>query len=144
MQRIAYCVIRMDATLRELTQLITEVYPNTKIKGTEFQFSTVYPFKGQFRMRDIGTTTIGRKGPDDNSTLKSKKFVIGDYIDVAINVHRESGRGGGGGSGGGGGGPDRDHRDRDRDRGRDSRRSPYDRRRGGGGGGGGGGGHDYR
>lgn len=123
---------RMDASLRELTRLITEVYPNTNTKGTEFHFSTVYPSPRQpvFNMRDIGTTTIGRKGGDDNSTLKSKKFIIGDYIDVSITIQRESR---------GGGGADRSDRGGG---GRDSRRSPYDRR--GRGGGGAGGGHDYR
>ena len=81
----------MDATLKELTRLITEVYTNTRTKGTEFQFATVYPLRGQFRLKDIGRTIIGTKGPDDNSTLKSKRFVIGDYIDVAITVARGGG-----------------------------------------------------
>lgn len=34
---------------------------------------------------------MGTKGKDDASTLKSKKFVIGDYLDVAIAIPR-SGR----------------------------------------------------
>ena len=82
----------LDATLKELTRLITEVYPNTKIKGTTFNFMVVWPNPRSpgFGMKEIGTTTIGSKGPDDNSTLQSKKFVIGDYLDVAINVARSS------------------------------------------------------
>ena len=80
----------LDATLKELTRLITEVYPTTKTKGTSFNFMVVWPNPRSpgFGMKDIGTTTIGSKGPDDNSTLQSKKFVIGDYLDVAINVAR--------------------------------------------------------
>jgi len=80
----------LDATLKELTRLITEVYPTTKTKGTSFNFMVVWPNPRSpgFGMKEIGTTTIGSKGPDDNSTLQSKKFVIGDYLDVAINVAR--------------------------------------------------------
>jgi len=44
--------------------------------------SRVYGFK------EIGKTTMGTKGNDDSSTLKSKKFVIGDFLDVAINIPR--------------------------------------------------------
>lgn len=80
----------LDATLKELTRLITEVYPNTKTKGTSFNFMVVWPNPRTpgFGMKEIGTTTIGSKGPDDNSTLQSKKFVIGDYLDVAISMAR--------------------------------------------------------
>lgn len=101
----------LDATLKELTRLITEVYPNTKTKGTSFNFSLVWPNPRSpgFGMREIGATTIGSKGPDDNSTLQSKKFVIGDYLDVAISVPRSSAP-----------------YDRDRDRDRDSRRDTKD------------------
>ena len=83
----------LDATLKELTRLITEVYPTTKTKGTTFNFMVVWPNARTpgFGMKEIGTTTIGSKGIDDNSTLQSKKFVIGDYLDVAINVARSQG-----------------------------------------------------
>ena len=54
-------------------------------------------------MRDLGTTCTGKKGLDDNISLASAKFTIGDYIDVAISIPP--------GPGGGGGGPGRpDHR----------------------------------
>jgi histone deacetylase complex subunit SAP18 len=80
----------MDATLKELTRLITEVYPNTKIKGTTFNFNVVWPGprESRFFMKDIGQTTIGSKGPDDNATLQARKFVIGDYLDVAVSTPR--------------------------------------------------------
>lgn len=117
----------LDATLKELTRLITEVYPNTKTKGTEFNFSVVWPNprSAGFRMKEIGRTTIGTKGPDDNATLQSKKFVIGDYLDVAVSIARG---GGGGGGGGGAGSTQQSSRDTRDDR-RDRRPSPYDRRR---------------
>lgn len=34
---------RMDATLKELTSLVKEVYPEARKKGTHFSFSIVYP-----------------------------------------------------------------------------------------------------
>lgn len=70
--------------------LVKEVNPDGRQKGTVFSFSTVFPDqrRGGFIMKDIGSATAGRKGQDDNVTLESKKFQIGDYIDVAIQVPR--------------------------------------------------------
>jgi histone deacetylase complex subunit SAP18 len=112
----------LDATLKELTRLITEVYPHTKAKGTQFSFAVVWPDprSSGFRMKNIGVTTIGAKGSDDNATLESKKFHIGDYLDVSVLVGRSHPLG----------------RDRDRGDQRDNRREI--------GGGGGGGGRDQR
>lgn len=83
----------MDASLKELTRLITEVYPNTKTKDTEFKFSAVWPNprSSNFTMKAIGSTIIGTKGKDDTSTLQSQKFHIGDYLDVSINIARSGG-----------------------------------------------------
>ena len=33
----------MDATLKELTSLVKEVYPEARKKGTHFGFAIVYP-----------------------------------------------------------------------------------------------------
>ena len=70
--------------------LVKEVNPDARNKGTVFDFSIVYPDirRGGFIMKDIGSTTAGRKGPDDAITLESKKFQIGDFIDVAIQMPR--------------------------------------------------------
>lgn len=39
-----FCVsFRMDATLKELTSLVKEVYPEARKKGTHFSFNIVYP-----------------------------------------------------------------------------------------------------
>ncbi|CAI8057034.1 Histone deacetylase complex subunit SAP18 [Geodia barretti] len=69
----------LDCTLRELMTLIREVNPDTRAKGTMFQFSTVYPDprRGGFRMKDLGQTCSGTRGTDDNITLHSRKFQIG-------------------------------------------------------------------
>ena len=89
-----FCHYRLDCTLRELMTLIREVNPDTRAKGTMFQFSTVYPDprRGGFRMKELGQTCSGRRGTDDNITLHSRKFQIGDYMDVAISLRPARGR----------------------------------------------------
>lgn len=75
-----------DATLKELTSLVKEVYPDARKKGTHFSFAIVYPdLKTRvYRVKNIGNTVSGQKGTDDSMTLKSQKFQIGDYLDIAI------------------------------------------------------------
>lgn len=87
-------LFRLDCTLRELMSLIREVNPETRQKGTLFSFSTVYPDprRGGFRIKDLGQTCSGRKGSDDEITLYSRKFQIGDYMDVAISNRPSRGR----------------------------------------------------
>ncbi len=46
------------------------------------------PHSRAYGFKEIGKTTMGTKGNDDAATLKSKKFVIGDFLDVAINIPR--------------------------------------------------------
>nr|XP_039323804.1 histone deacetylase complex subunit SAP18-like [Saimiri boliviensis boliviensis] len=76
----------MDATLKELTSLVKEVYPEARKKGTHFNFAIVFTDvkRPGYRVKEIGSTMSGRKGTDDSITLQSQKFQIGDYLDVAI------------------------------------------------------------
>ena len=135
----------MDASLKELTSLVREVNPESRKKGTYFDFAIISPIMGRpqysndqrdmchYKSRDIGTTVSGTKGMDDNKTLSQARFVIGDYIDIAITPPNPAG---------GGGRPHRLDRmggERDRDhRGGDRGGGPDRRWRSGGGGGGGG------
>ena len=75
-----------DATLRELTSLVRDVNPETRKKGTYFDFAVVYPEPRNhaYRMREIGVTCSGQKGADDAKTLSQAKFCIGDYMDISI------------------------------------------------------------
>ncbi len=77
---------RLDCSLRELMSLIREVNPDTRPKGTLFSFSTVYPDmrRGGYRLKDLGQTLSGKRGMDDDTTLYSRKFQIGDFVDVAV------------------------------------------------------------
>ncbi|XP_071957203.1 histone deacetylase complex subunit SAP18-like [Antedon mediterranea] len=99
----------MDATLKELSSLVKEVNPEARKRGTYFDFAIVSPDTRRpvYRLREIGVTCSGRKGPDDNFTLAQKNFIIGDYIDIAVSTPPRGGGGIGGGGGGMGGGPPR-------------------------------------
>ncbi|MPC14080.1 histone deacetylase complex subunit SAP18-like [Portunus trituberculatus] len=76
----------MDATLKEIGSLILEVNPDTRRRGTVFEFRLVYPelTKTIPRMKELGSIVIGQKGFDDNKTLAQLGFVIGDFLDIAI------------------------------------------------------------
>lgn len=75
----------LDATLSELMGLIREM-PEHRTKGTQFNFSIVFPEPSlpSYRMRPIGVTIGGKRGPDDELTLSQCRYQIGDFIDVAI------------------------------------------------------------
>lgn len=112
--------------------------PEARRKGTFFDFALVFPNPARnspqhYKTRDIGTTVSGQKGPDDSKTLQALRFVIGDYLDIAITPPTAGGRrnfGGVGDGGGGGGfgrrGGDRFDRNNDRfGRNNDRRFRPY-------------------
>lgn len=75
-----------DATLRELTALVRDVNPETRRKGTYFDFALVSPepFGPGYRMREIGVTCSGQRNADDGLSLAQAKFTIGDYMDINI------------------------------------------------------------
>ncbi|XP_009607108.1 histone deacetylase complex subunit SAP18-like [Nicotiana tabacum] len=78
----------MDATLRELTDLVKEVAPEARRRDATLSFAFVYPDKrGRFVVREVGRTFSypNMRRPDSGSkTLSELKFQIGDYLDVAI------------------------------------------------------------
>ena len=43
-------------------------------------------------MKELGQTCSGRRGSDDTITLHSRKFQIGDFLDVAISTRPLRGR----------------------------------------------------
>lgn len=75
-----------DATLHELTQLVKEVNPEARRKGTKFSFAFVFPDNRQpiYRLREVGSTMTGIKGPEDLKTLGQLRLNIGDFMDIAI------------------------------------------------------------
>jgi hypothetical protein len=81
----------MDATLGELTQLIKEVNPDSRRRGTQFSFSIVSAddVHNRYFLSDIGKTENGQRRNDDQIQLANKRFRVGDYLDVAIMQKRQ-------------------------------------------------------
>lgn len=77
---------RMDASLKELTSSVKEVYPEARKKGTHFNFAIVFTDikRPGYRVKEIGITMSGRKGTEDSMALQLQKLQIGDYLDIAI------------------------------------------------------------
>jgi len=86
-----FLFFRKDATLRELMDLVKEVNPDARRKGTCFDFGIVSPnfTRGTYNLKEIGTTYAGQKGKDDSISLQSRKFQIGDFLDIAISTPRK-------------------------------------------------------
>ncbi|KAM7472137.1 hypothetical protein LguiA_010320 [Lonicera macranthoides] len=78
----------MDATLRELTDLVKEVAPEARRRDAMLSFAFVYPSKtGRFVVKEVGRTLSypnGRRPDDGSKALGDLSFEIGDYLDVAI------------------------------------------------------------
>jgi len=70
----------MDATLRELADLVRGVNADADKNGTTFDFCLVThemrPNGAGYRMRNIGTVTYGTKGSDDTKTLAQCRLVV--------------------------------------------------------------------
>eukprot|EP00898_Chlorokybus_atmophyticus_P001037 jgi/Chlat1/1934/Chrsp153S02242 len=75
-----------DATLRELTDLVKEVEPSARRRDARLSFAFVYPDRrGRNVIRQVGyTSSIPRRGEDDNKMLQQLNFQTGDFLDVAI------------------------------------------------------------
>lgn len=77
----------MDATLRELTELIKEVRDDARARGARLSFAFVYPDRrGVNVMKQVGEVFSDphRRTPDDDKQLHQLQFQTGDFLDVAI------------------------------------------------------------
>ncbi|KER26131.1 Sin3 associated polypeptide p18 [Opisthorchis viverrini] len=76
----------LDATLRELASLVKQVNPESRKRGTTFDFALVTPDSRSpvYRMREIGVVCAGSPSDTDRIMLRDCQFIIGDMIDVAI------------------------------------------------------------
>ncbi|KAJ3211113.1 Histone deacetylase complex subunit sap18 [Dinochytrium kinnereticum] len=76
-----------DATLRELTSLLSQTHPEAASASSRISFRAAYQDVtrgGVYHLRDLGTVTNHRRSLEEDKTLDEARFVIGDYIDVAI------------------------------------------------------------
>ncbi|EFN53580.1 hypothetical protein CHLNCDRAFT_136773 [Chlorella variabilis] len=75
----------MDATLRELCDLVKEVQPAARRPMARLSFAFVYPDRrGKNVMRQVGLVHSTRLGEDDSKSLKQLNFQTGDFLSVAI------------------------------------------------------------
>jgi histone deacetylase complex subunit SAP18 len=73
-----------DATLREITDLLLDVEPETRGSKTRLSFAFVYPDrKGRNILKEVGAVFTNKPGPDDNKTLHHLQFQTGDILSVA-------------------------------------------------------------
>ncbi|GAO50535.1 hypothetical protein G7K_4659-t1 [Saitoella complicata NRRL Y-17804] len=118
-----------DATLYELTTVLAQSHPTVAQPGTRCAFRLIYAdtVRGRFQVKELGTVQVGgEKTGSAAMTLDEARFVVGDWIDVAVfsaghhglpearGMSFAGGRGGGpsfrggrGGFNGGAGGPPR-------------------------------------
>ncbi|KAI9287067.1 Sin3 associated polypeptide p18-domain-containing protein [Umbelopsis sp. AD052] len=78
-----------NATLEEIAQLIMDVYPEAQLPDARLSFRLVYldSQRATYTYKDIGRVAFGGKNAnpqDHQKTLETTRFMIGDYIDVAI------------------------------------------------------------
>lgn len=75
----------MDATLREMSDLLKEVKQAARAPRTRLSFSLVYPDRyGRYVIRQVGVVHALKPSEDDLKTLKGLKFQTGDFMDVAL------------------------------------------------------------
>jgi histone deacetylase complex subunit SAP18 len=73
----------MDATLRELTELIKQAIPETR-GNRRISFRRVCLKRKKTIMRQMGVVHSSSRGQEDDCMIKNKKFEIGDFIDISI------------------------------------------------------------
>jgi histone deacetylase complex subunit SAP18 len=76
-------------TLLEIGKLISSAFPQVSRPNTRLSFRLLYSdsYRGRILLKDIGTVhmTPGQEGEDAGSrTLEDVKYVIGDFVNVAI------------------------------------------------------------
>mmetsp|Transcript_31918 Transcript_31918/g.54982 ORF Transcript_31918/g.54982 Transcript_31918/m.54982 type:complete len:130 (-) Transcript_31918:19-408(-) len=75
----------IDASLREVIDLLKEQLPAARRRDAEFRLSFVRPnLHGGLERKDLGVFYAARKTAAEADTLQQLRFVIGDYIGVNI------------------------------------------------------------
>lgn len=82
----------MNATLRELTNVVKSIIPAANRKDARVVFYHVYQDTsgrsqfnpGRFKRKELGTIQAVKRGADDGLTLKNGLFEVGDILDIDI------------------------------------------------------------
>merc|ERR1719199_2010175 len=73
----------MDATLRELAELIKQAIPETR-GNRRISFRRVCRTRPRPIMRQMGVVHSSARGLEERCMIKDKMFEIGDFIDISI------------------------------------------------------------
>ncbi|KAF4651069.1 Histone deacetylase complex subunit sap18 [Perkinsus olseni] len=74
-----------DASLREISDLIEDILPESRGRTKKLSFRLIYPDRsGRFVMARIGEVYNSHETFPDGRTLAEVKFQPGDFLDVAI------------------------------------------------------------
>lgn len=75
-----------DASLREIASLLAEVDPKYARHGYSISFKSIYldNVRARYNSKDLGVIDISNPSSSDDITLEKNKFIIGDFIDVAL------------------------------------------------------------
>ncbi|CAJ0645483.1 4226_t:CDS:2 [Entrophospora sp. SA101] len=75
-----------DATLKEIANLIKEVNKDAKRPKARLSFKLVYidNLRGRYIFKELGVVSNSASSIDDDKNLDDARFVIGDFLDVAI------------------------------------------------------------
>ncbi|KAI8981784.1 Sin3 associated polypeptide p18-domain-containing protein [Mycotypha africana] len=89
--KIYYCHGRhnpKDATLEEIAQLIEQIVPEARDPDARVAFRLIYldSERARYQSREIGRVVASNPTEDQKKTLDDCKFLIGDYLDVAIYI----------------------------------------------------------
>lgn len=82
----------LDASLRELSDLVQVVHEDARRAQTELSFAFVYPDRtGTMVVKHVATISTssaeqqrGGRNREDEKTLKDLKFEAGDHLSVAL------------------------------------------------------------
>ena len=74
-----------DATLRELCDLVKEVFEPARNPAARISFAFIYPDRsGRNVLRQVGSVHSSRAGSEDDVALRDLKFQTGDYLSVCV------------------------------------------------------------
>ena len=80
----------LDATLHELTVLLSDAVDSIRNKNSQISFAMVYPDnQGVFAMKPVGQIDMAKPCPDNGKTLASLNFVIGDFLDICVSLPQQ-------------------------------------------------------
>ncbi|KAI8343351.1 Sin3 associated polypeptide p18-domain-containing protein [Chlamydoabsidia padenii] len=83
-----------DATLGELALLVQEVVEEARHPDARLTFRLIYldVKTGRYLSTDLGRVVNAEETPDQTKTLNDCRFMIGDYLDIAVHIgdHRPS------------------------------------------------------